>query len=160
MNLNGVSNYSYTPSFNGSSPLNGTKQEEDAAKKGINSNGKSPDGECETCKDRKYQDGSNENVSFKSPAHISPSASASAVMSHEAEHVSNAYSKAAEKNGKVVSAGVSLQTSSCPECGSSYVSGGETRTTIKYSNESNPYQQNQKALDALKLSGANVNLVA
>ena len=31
-------------------------------------------GECQTCKNRKYQDGSNENVSFKSASHISPEA--------------------------------------------------------------------------------------
>ena len=28
--------------------------------------------ECETCKNRKYQDGSDENVSFKTASHISP----------------------------------------------------------------------------------------
>ena len=47
--------------------------------------------QCETCKERKYQDGSDEMVSFKSAAHISPEASASRVMAHEMEHVSNAY---------------------------------------------------------------------
>ena len=39
--------------------------------------------ECETCKNRKYQDGSDEMVSFKSAAHISPNAAASRVRSHE-----------------------------------------------------------------------------
>ena len=67
--------------------------------------------DCETCKNRKYQDGSNENVSFKSAAHISPSESGARVRAHEAEHVSNAYAKAAEKGGKVVSAGVTIRTS-------------------------------------------------
>ena len=66
--------------------------------------------ECETCKNRKYQDGSDEMVSFKAPGHISPQASASAVMSHEQEHVSNAYDEASRKNGEVVQASVSLQT--------------------------------------------------
>ena len=28
--------------------------------------------ECQTCKNRRYQDGSNEMVSFKAPGHISP----------------------------------------------------------------------------------------
>ena len=60
---------------------------------------KSSPEECQTCKERKYQDGSNENVSFKSASHISPEAAASAVRSHEGEHVSNAYSKAAQKSG-------------------------------------------------------------
>ena len=52
---------------------------------------KSSPAECETCSNRKYQDGSDEMVSFKSAAHISPEASASRVRAHEQEHVSNAY---------------------------------------------------------------------
>lgn len=116
--------------------------------------------ECETCKNRKYMDGSNENVSFKSATHISPSAAGAAVRAHEGEHVSNAYTKAAQDNGKVVNASVAIHTSVCPECGRTYVSGGTTNTTIKYSNEANPYQQNQKALDAAYLVGANIDYVA
>ena len=61
---------------------------------------------CQTCENRKYQDGSNENVSFKAAAHISPEAAAGAVRAHEGEHVSNAYTKAAQGNGKVISASV------------------------------------------------------
>ena len=122
---------------------------------------KSSPAECKTCKERKYQDGSNESdVSFKSPGHISPGASASTVMAHEQQHVANAHQKAAEKNGKVISAAVSLHTSVCPECGTSYVSGGTTRTSISYPNESNPYQKNQKAQDAIRLVGANIDYVA
>lgn len=102
--------------------------------------------ECETCKNRKYQDGSNENVSFKSASHISPEAAGAAVRAHEGEHVSNAYTKAAKDNGKVINASVAIHTSVCPECGRTYVSGGTTNTTIKYSDESNPYQQNQKEI--------------
>lgn len=116
--------------------------------------------ECETCKNRKYVDGSDENVSFKSAAHIAPEASASRVMAHEAEHVSNAYTKASQDNGKVVNASVSLHTAVCPECGRTYVSGGTTNTMIKYSNESNPYQQERKAQDAARLTGANIDFVA
>ena len=88
------------------------------------SGSKSSQGECQTCKNRKYQDGSDEMVSFKSAAHISPNASGSRVRAHEQEHVNNAYKKAAMGNGKVVSAAVSIQTSVCPECGRTYVSGG------------------------------------
>lgn len=116
--------------------------------------------ECQTCKERKYQDGSNENVSFKSAAHISPNAAGTAVRAHESEHVANAYSKAAQKNGTVVSASVSIHTSICPECGRTYVSGGTTNTTIRYTDESNPYQKNQKALDAMRLTGSNVDYAA
>lgn len=118
---------------------------------------KDPNEECQTCKNRKYKDGSDEMVSFKSPAHISPESAASAVRAHEQEHVSNAYSKAATGNGKVISASVSIQTSICPECGRSYVSGGTTNTQIKYYNEDNPYQKDLKAADHEKYAGMNLD---
>ena len=114
--------------------------------------------ECETCKNRKYQDGSDEMVSFKSAQHISPQAAASRVRGHEAEHVSNAYKDAAMNNGKVLQASVSIKTAVCPECGRTYVAGGETCTMIKYSNEENPYQQARKALNKQGLLGNNVDL--
>ena len=111
---------------------------------------KSSPSECKTCKERKYQDGSNESdVSFKAPGHISPQASAGAVRAHEMQHVGNAYEKAAKGDGKVVSATVTLRTEICPECGTSYVAGGETRTSIAYPAEENPYQKNRKALEAI-----------
>lgn len=117
--------------------------------------------DCQTCKERKYQDGSNESdVSFKAPGHIAPQASAATVMAHEQQHVANAYQKAAEKQGQVVSCSVSLHTAICPECGTVYVSGGTTSTAISYPNESNPYQQNKKAQDAIRLKGANIDYAA
>lgn len=116
--------------------------------------------ECQTCKERKYQDGSNENVSFKSATHISPDSASARVRAHEQEHVSNAYKKAAQNNGKVINASVSIHTSICSECGRTYVSGGTTNTTIKYSNEENPYQRERKAQDALNLIGTNIDYVA
>ncbi len=119
---------------------------------------KSSPEECQTCKNRKYQDGSDEMVSFKSAAHISPAASASAVRAHEQEHVSNAYKNAAQKNGKVLNASVSIRTAICPECGRSYVAGGETRTQIKYYNEENPYQQDLKGSDKVRYLGMNVDM--
>ena len=128
---------------------------------------KSSPSECETCRQRKYQDGSNEgDVSFKAPGHISPQASAGTVRAHEQEHVNNAYEKAAREGGQVRSATVSLRTEVCPECGTSYVAGGETRTTISYPKEQedakneNPYEKNRKAWDAIRQTGANVDLVA
>ena len=114
--------------------------------------------ECETCKNRKYQDGSEEMVSFKSAQHISPNAAAARVRGHEAEHVSNAYKEAAQHNGKVLQASVALKTAVCPECGRVYVCGGVTATKIKYSNEDNPYQQAKKRLDKQGLLGANIDL--
>lgn len=118
---------------------------------------KSSPAECETCKNRKYQDGSDEMVSFKSASHISPEASASRVRAHEQEHVVNAYNKASMKNGKVISAAVSTHTSICPECGRTYVSGGETNTQIKYYNEENPYQKGKKTADSSVYAGMNID---
>ncbi len=112
--------------------------------------------ECKTCKSRKYQDGSNENVSFKSPSHISPQASASRVRAHEAEHVSNAYTKAAQNDGRVICTSVRLQNAICPECGRVYTAGGVTNTAIRY-NEENPYMKNQKKADYPEIVGANAD---
>ncbi len=124
------------------------KEQTDRMKEQENSNG-----ECETCKKRKYQDGSNEMVSFKTAQHISPESAAGAVRAHEQEHVSNAYKKAELGNGKVLRASVSIHTAICPECGRSYVSGGTTSTQIKYYNEENPYQKDLKASDHAKYAG-------
>lgn len=122
---------------------------------------KSSPAECQTCKERKYQDGSNEsNVSFKSASHISPAAAGSVVRAHEGEHVSNAYKKAAQGNGKVLQASVAIHTAVCPECGRTYVSGGTTTTKIKYSNEENPYIRNMKNRDNGLLSGMNIDVGA
>jgi hypothetical protein len=107
---------------------------------------------CTTCAERKYKDGSDEgNVSFKSAAHISPQRSASAVMSHEMEHVANAYKDAAKNDGHVVAANVKIKTAICPECGRSYVAGGLTTTQIKY-DKSDEYSKSNKELidDAAK----------
>lgn len=113
--------------------------------------------ECQTCKNRRYKDGSNEMVSFKTPTHISPQAASAAVRSHEQEHVTNAYAKAAAGNGRVIRASVSIHMDICPECGRSYVSGGTTNTQIKYYNEENPYQQDLIASDGLKYRGMNTD---
>lgn len=118
---------------------------------------KSSPAECETCKNRKYVDGSDEMVSFKSPQHLSPTEAASRVASHEQEHVSNAYMKASQKNGKVVSCSVAIHTSVCPECGRTYVSGGTTNTSIRYANESNPYVRNMKSQHADAMTGQNMD---
>lgn len=111
--------------------------------------------ECETCAKRKYQDGSDEMVSYKSAAHISPDAAAAAVRAHEGEHVSNAYDKAKMNDGKVLNASVAIHTSTCPECGRVYVSGGTTTTTIKYN--SDDYAKNAKMQDATVVPGKDVD---
>ena len=114
---------------------------------------KSSPAECETCKNRKYVDGSDEMVSFKSPAKVSPESAGVRVRAHEQEHVSNAYTKAAKGNGKVLQASVSIKTAVCPECGRSYVAGGTTSTKISYPKDK--YGQNKKSLDSQALVGAN-----
>ncbi|MCM1044861.1 MAG: hypothetical protein NC417_05070 [Candidatus Gastranaerophilales bacterium] len=137
-------------------PLPGMEDPEAEAKKkaGI----EDPSEECQTCKNRKYKDGSDEMVSFKSPTHISPQNAAAAVRSHEQEHVSNAYSKAAQNNGKVLKASVSIHMAVCPECGRSYVAGGTTHTQIKYYNEDTPYQKELKSADRAKYVGMNLDV--
>lgn len=137
----------------GARQLPGYKEDDRRKKAGL----EDPSEECQTCKNRKYQDGSDEMVSFKSPQHVSPESAASAVRAHEQEHVSNAYKKAAQDNGKVVSASVSIHTAVCPECGRTYVSGGTTHTQIKYYNEENPYQQDLKNSDRTKYQGMNLD---
>ena len=119
---------------------------------------KEPGEKCETCENRKYQDGSDENVSFKAAAHISPEAAASRVRAHEGEHVANAYAKAAEKDGEVLSVSVRIETAVCPECGKNYVSGGTTSTKIKY--PSNPYEKNQRQLQANAVRGKSIDYAA
>lgn len=114
-------------------------------------------GECQTCKERKYVDGSDEgNVSFKAPGHIAPEASAGVVMSHEKEHVANAKREGNKPGNELVSATISLKTAICPECGRSYVAGGTTRTLIKYGDSD--YDKNKKAADLDAVLGANVDL--
>ena len=115
--------------------------------------------ECQTCKERKYQDGSDEsNVSFQTAQHIDPSAAGAAVRAHEGQHVSNAFKKAAQGGGKVLQASVAIHTAVCPECGRVYVSGGTTTTKIQYKNEENPYVKNMKNKDRGLLSGMNLDV--
>lgn len=152
-------NYSGYNVSNGSAPEGSSGIARNPGESNVKSPGrKSSPAECETCKNRKYQDGSDEMVSFKSAAHISPNAAGSRVRSHEQEHVSNAFKKAAMKGGKVMSASVSVRTAVCPECGRTYVSGGETNTQIKYYNEKNPYQKGKKIADSTIYSGMNIDI--
>lgn len=117
-------------------------------------------GECSTCKNRKYVDGSNENnVSFKTPGNIRPEESYAKVSAHEREHVSNAIAKGSKPNAQLVSASVKLKMGVCPECGRVYVAGGVTNTQIKYQ-EDNPYEKNRKQLEAGVLSGGNFDASA
>ncbi len=88
--------------------------------------------ECNTCENRKYKDGSDDaGVSFKTATKVSPNASGLAVRSHELEHVNRERAKAKREGREVISQTVTIKTSTCPECGTPYTSGGETRTITK-----------------------------
>lgn len=90
------------------------------------------EGQCQTCKERKYQDGSNDpGVSFKTPTNIAPEWAASAVRGHEQEHVVREQAKAQRENREIVSQSVTYHTAICPECGKVYISGGTTRTSSR-----------------------------
>lgn len=115
--------------------------------------------ECQTCKNRRYQDSSDEMVSFKTPGKISPEASYGKVMAHEKEHVANAVAEGSKANKELMSASVSLKTAICPECGRAYVAGGVTRTMMKTYNE-DPYSQNQKAFEKEAATGNFIDAVA
>lgn len=94
-------------------------------------------GECQTCKSRKYQDESDDpGVSFKSASTISKGAAGAAVRGHEQEHVVRERAKAAREGREVVSQSVTIKTGICPECGDSYVAGGETVTVTRLSSDS------------------------
>ena len=105
------------------------------------------EGECQTCKERKYQDGSDDpGVSFKTPTNIAPEQAASAVRGHEMEHVVREQAKAQREDREVVRQTVTLHTAICPECGKAYVSGGTTETTTvaKADNEARQQDAAQK----------------
>lgn len=90
------------------------------------------DGECRTCKNRRYQDESDDpGVSFKSASKIAKGAVGAAVRGHEQEHVVRERAKAQREGREVVSQSVVIKTAICPECGESYVAGGETTTVTR-----------------------------
>lgn len=104
----------------------------------------SEEGECQTCKERKYQDGSDDSsVSYQTPTHIDADYAPAAVRGHELEHVAHEQAKAQKEGRRVVSQTVTLHTDICPECGRVYVSGGTTRTVTKANNTEPPAQQDQ-----------------
>jgi hypothetical protein len=113
--------------------------------------------ECQTCKNRKYVDGSDEQVSFKSASKINPNAAAARVRAHEQEHVANAYDKAAQSGGRVLQASVTLKYEICPECGRSYCAGGVTHTMIAGPKD-NPYEKNAQSFGKEAATGDNFDI--
>lgn len=115
--------------------VTGTDSEKDAPKTAGMSTGvedtqkTATEAECQTCKKRKYQDGSDDpGVSFKTPSHIDPGQSSAAVRGHELEHVVRERARAEKDGRRVISQSVTMQTGICPECGRIYTAGGVTRT--------------------------------
>ncbi len=97
------------------------------------------DSECETCKSRKYQDGSDDpGVSFKNAAHVAPEQASTAIRGHENEHVTREQAKAAQEDRKVVAQSVTYYNAICPECGRIYMSGGTTRTVTAAADQPQP----------------------
>lgn len=97
--------------------------------------------ECQTCKSRKYKDGSNDpGVSFKTAAHLDPETAPYAIRSHEGEHVAHNKAQAQRENREIVSQTVTYHTDICPECGRVYMSGGTTRTVSRAAGEKSPYE--------------------
>lgn len=89
------------------------------------------DGKCETCENRKYQDGSDDpGVSFKTASKVNGNAEA-AVRAHEYEHVSHNQAEAVREDKEIVYQSVRIKHGICPECGASYVAGGETVTVTR-----------------------------
>ena len=117
--------------------------------------------ECQTCKNRKYQDGSDDSgVSFKTPTKVDPSVAGAAVRSHEQEHVSRNQAKAQREGKEIVSQSVTIHTGICPECGRVYVSGGTTRTTTRTSSDSLADKFAVGMSDPTKDSGRALNTAA
>jgi hypothetical protein len=95
--------------------------------------------ECKTCKNRKYQDVSNDStVSFQTPTTLTPAAAESLVRAHEMEHVNHEQASAKESGKKVVSQSVAIHYGICPECGRAFVSGGTTTTVTRDRDATNP----------------------
>ena len=88
-------------------------------------------------------------MSYKTPTTIAPEQAATAVRSHEQEHVVREQSKAQREGREVVSQSVTMHTAICPECGRTYISGGTTRTTTRAENPAQNlaqrYQQAEQA---------------
>ena len=102
--------------------------------------------ECQTCKERKYQDQSDDpGVSYQTPTNIAPEQAAAAVRGHEQEHVVREQASAQREGREVVSQSVTLHTAICPECGKVYISGGTTRTATRSAEDlSRLFQQQEE----------------
>ena len=116
------------------------------------------DGECETCANRRYQDGSDDpGVSFKNASKISGNVEA-AVRGHEQEHVSRNQAQAEREGREIVYQSVVIKHAICPECGTTYVSGGETTTVTRAKTDNDNVAPVENAADG-KLSESEYGVV-
>ena len=107
------------------------------------------EGECQTCKKRKYQDGSDDpGVSFKTATRVDPKMAQAAIRGHENEHVVRERAKAMQEDRKVLSQSVSYHNAICPECGKVYLAGGTTRTVTV--NQPEPFTPQDEAEEEQK----------
>jgi Zn-finger nucleic acid-binding protein len=152
MTLNGIpAGYAFFPNPGAAYPvMPGRTEAQVVPGTGTGVEGVKPDGiktdkaigsyECQTCKNRRYQDGSNDpGVSFKAPTKLTPGQAATAVYSHEREHYTREEAKAESEGREVVSNSIRIFTDVCPECGRTYVSGGETTTVTRKKQERAPF---------------------
>ncbi|MCL2108318.1 MAG: hypothetical protein FWH20_03120 [Oscillospiraceae bacterium] len=90
--------------------------------------------ECETCKNRRYQDQSNDSaVSLQQATKLNPKEAAHKVRAHEMEHIRREQYQANSDGNRVITQSVRIKSAICPECGENYVSGGEAISHIRYS---------------------------
>lgn len=116
------------------------------------SNAAKNNGECSTCAQRAYKDGSYDpGVSFQTATSVPSSTAGVAVASHEGEHVTRETAKAREEGRIVTQAKVTFQYSCCPECHRMYIAGGTTTISTaagaKAQNGSEAYDQTGDAAD-------------
>ena len=97
--------------------------------------------QCQSCQERKYQDGSDDpSVSFQTPTRIDPAVVESQVRAHVMEHVGHEQARAEAEDKKVISQSVTLHTGICEECGRIYISGGTTKTVTKEDPQKQAFQ--------------------
>jgi hypothetical protein len=119
--------YNNTPFVLSDAALQGAVREVTAA--GVREKSITDLANCVTCSNRTYQDKSSDGgVSMQSPTQLSPEQAASAVPAHEAEHAARDAAQAKSEGREVISNTIRIFTSTCPECGKTFVSGGESRT--------------------------------
>ncbi len=109
-------------------------------------------GDCETCANRTYQDGSTDSgVSFKTPTRLTPQQASSAVIGHEKEHYTREAAQAKSENKDVLVNSIRLQSSICPDCGRAYISGGETTTVTRTRKNDSPSPLKEVQTDGQRL---------